>query len=156
MKTRILTTVLTVIFATSTNAASSSVKLTCGNKEVGKAIEFVISPLQRTVSYEAVVDGNHFKDAFGPTSGIYDKSWLDFTGGEFLSQTVNIHGDYWQYLRINHFSSITIDLEKDANSDNYKLKNFSSKYEITSSFEPTKPETIHEQFIGLECALENA
>lgn len=130
------------------------VEITCGNTQTGKAVTFSISPLTRVIAFKTYSDGVlSTSHGFGPSHGIYDRSSLDFSGRNFLESDLYVHATYAQYLRINHFSAVTINLRKNYQENVYKLSGFSSGYVITSgSFDELK-EIAHTDFIGLPCTI---
>ena len=130
------------------------VQVTCGDLQKGPGVKFEISPLAKIVKYTTLVNGKSNLETFAPRGGIYDRSSLAFGGNEFHNR-IYIHGNYTQIVRINHYSAITIGLEKDWNSEAYKLIEFSDGHLTTGSTYDEVPvkEESHLEFVGLSCSV---
>jgi|GEM_PF-5528479 len=150
MKTALLFTLL----LTST-AFAAPIEITCGNLKAGNAVTLSISPLQRTVAYTSYKDGiAKASYEYGPTNGIYDTNNMSFSGGDFLEKRIYIHASYAEYLRINHFSAISIALEKQVGEATYTLTTLSSGYVTTSGSQEELKEKPHTDLIDLSCSID--
>lgn len=149
MKSAILAALFLAVTAT-----AAPVEITCGNKLSGRAVTFSISPLKRVIEFSTFENGVlTAQSGFGPSHGIYDRGHLDFSGRDFFDSDLYIHGSYAQILRINHFSGVTIGLNKKHAESGYTLTQFSSGYIITSDFNHKLKEETHQAFIGLTCTI---
>ncbi len=133
------------------------IKITCGGFETGAGVEFEISPLKSQVRYTSYQDGKEVSSELfsggNGLSGLDTGNTLSFASSNGFDPQIEIHGDFSKIYRINHFSAITIHLEKQWNEAIYLLTRFSEGHLTTSSFDEKVMEVPHPEFVGLPCAI---